>query len=78
MVYASDVDASSKVEVLATVPSEAHEPIVYPVAVVKGCLTDKVSQTMIYLQSATAAQVFERCGFSLVKKAAPPEEKKSP
>lgn len=82
VVYATDVARSSKVKVLAALPAEAHKPIVYPVAMVKGHRTDKTAQALAFLESPEAAQVFEQYGFSVLKKATPaekvlPEEKKA-
>lgn len=76
VVYATDVARNDKVKVLATLPAEAHAPIVYPVAIVKGHRTEKVNQALAFLQSEEAAQVFEQCGFAvLMKKALPAEQR---
>ncbi len=74
VVYATDVARSDKVKVLATLPAEAHKPIVYPVAIVKGHRTGKTVQALAFLQSPEAAKVFEQYGFAVLKKAAPPEK----
>lgn len=77
VVYATDVARSPKVKVLATLPAEAHAPIVYPVAIVKGHRTDKTVQALTFLQSPEAAQAFEQYGFAVLKKKVLPEEQKA-
>lgn len=77
VVYATDAAHSDKVKVLATLPAEAHAPIVYPVAIVKGHRTDKTVQALAFLQSPEAANVFEKYGFAVLKKKAPPEDQKA-
>ncbi|MBI2503483.1 MAG: molybdate ABC transporter substrate-binding protein [Candidatus Latescibacteria bacterium] len=77
IVYATDAGASARVEVIATLPAEAHESIVYPVAAVKGPRSAAARRLLDLLQSPAAGAVFEQCGFMLVKKAVPVEEKKA-
>lgn len=76
VVYATDVARSAKVKVLATLPAEAHVPIVYPVAIVKGHRTEKANQALAFLQSAEAVPVFEQYGFAIRGKMVPPEEQR--
>lgn len=74
MVYATDVRASTGVEVIATLPAEAHAPIVYPVAAIKGPRSAAARRLLLLLQSAQAGAVFQQCGFVLLKP--PPPEKR--
>lgn len=76
VVYATDAARNPEVEVLATLPAQAHAPIVYPMAVVKGRCAGNVDQALAFLRSAAAAQVFRQCGFVVL--AVPPQEKKFP
>ena len=41
--------AIAKAKVLATLPAEAHAPIVYPVAIVKDYRTDETAQLLAFL-----------------------------
>ena len=77
IVYATDVRASTGVEVIATLPAESHEPIVYPVAAVKGKHSAVAHRWCGLLQSPAAGAVFEQYGFVCLKKPAPVEEKKA-
>lgn len=64
MVYATDAALSEKVNVLATVPEEAHSPIVYPIAVLKNAANAEPAQTFIdFLTTEPAQATFEAFGF---------------
>ena len=63
VVYATDAEVSSLVRVVARIPREACGPIVYPGAVIKGHGQAAARQFMDYLQSAEAAEIFQRAGF---------------
>jgi molybdate transport system substrate-binding protein len=66
LVYATDALASSKVRVVATAPETAHDPIVYPAAVVKGSHSEKAARTFVeYLGSAAAQAIFVKHGFTI-------------
>ncbi|MEM6255447.1 MAG: molybdate ABC transporter substrate-binding protein [Cyanobacteria bacterium P01_D01_bin.156] len=65
IVYASDALLSTKVKVLATIPEEFHQPIVYPVAVVKNSPYPEATQTFIdFLATDSAQAIFTEYGFS--------------
>ena len=68
LIYATDAAISSKVSVIATLPTESHDRIVYPVAVVKDRHTESVRLLMEWLQSDEAGKVFEEQGFEFFKK----------
>ena len=66
MVYATDAQASGKVRVVATAPESAHDPIVYPVAVVKGSRNEEASRKFVeFLRSPTAKAIFVKHGFTI-------------
>jgi molybdate transport system substrate-binding protein len=67
IVYTTDAEGSSKVEVIATFPEESHEPIRYPGAVVGGA-KPQAAQLAAFLQSDEAAKEFQRRGFIVPNK----------
>jgi molybdate transport system substrate-binding protein len=65
-VYATDAKISGRVRVIATVPESAHEPIVYPVAVVKTSANQDASRTFVeFLGGAQAKAIFTKYGYTL-------------
>jgi molybdate transport system substrate-binding protein len=65
-VYATDAKISGRIRVVATVPESAHEPIVYPVAVVKTSANQDAARTFVkFLSSAEAKAIFTRNGYTL-------------
>jgi molybdate transport system substrate-binding protein len=66
LVYATDAQSSGKVRVVATAPESTHEPIVYPVAVVKGSRSEVASRRFVeFLSSPTAQAIFVKHGFTI-------------
>ncbi len=66
LVYATDAQASGKVRVVAAAPESAHDPIVYPVAVVKGSRSEEAARRFVeYLGSAAAQAIFVKHGFTI-------------
>jgi molybdate transport system substrate-binding protein len=64
LVYATDALTSTKVRVVATAPETSHEPIIYPVAVVKGSHSEEAARKFIeYLASPAARAIFQKYGF---------------
>jgi molybdate transport system substrate-binding protein len=63
IVYATDAAISDGVEVIATLPPASHEPIVYPVAIIKDRKRPEVAKAMAFLQSKPAVETFQRYGF---------------
>ncbi|MCZ6632469.1 MAG: molybdate ABC transporter substrate-binding protein [bacterium] len=63
IVYASDAMVSQQVEVIARLPEEACDPIVYPIAIVKGRAKKPVLEFVSFLFSTQAQKVFESYGF---------------
>jgi len=66
IVYATDAKVSDRVEVLASLPVESHDPIVYPMAALSGRDTPAVRDLLRFYRSAEAAEVFARHGFAVV------------
>jgi len=66
LVYATDARASGKVCVVATAPESAHDPIVYPVALVTGSRNEEAARKFVeYLNSPAAQAIFKRHGFTI-------------
>ena len=66
LVYSTDAQASGKVRVVAAAPESAHDPIVYPAAVVKGSRGEEAARKFVeYLGSPAAQQIFVRYGFTI-------------
>jgi molybdate transport system substrate-binding protein len=66
LVYATDALTSSKVRVIASAPESAHDPIVYPVALVKGSHSEEAARGFLdYLGSPVARAIFQRHGFTM-------------
>ena len=65
-VYATDAQVSGRVRVVAIVPESAHEPIVYPAAVVKTSANQQAARTFVeFLGSPKARAIFTRNGYTL-------------
>jgi len=66
LVYATDAQSSKKVRVVATAPESTHDPIVYPVAVVKGSRNEETSRRFVeFLRSPIAQAIFVKHGFTI-------------
>jgi molybdate transport system substrate-binding protein len=66
LVYATDAEASSKVRVIAAAPESAHDPIVYPAAVVKGSRSEEAARRFLeYLGGPAAQAIFLKRGFRM-------------
>lgn len=66
LVYATDVLTSSRARVVAVAPESTHDPIVYPVAAVKGSRNKEVARGFIdYLASPAAQAIFRKHGFTI-------------
>jgi len=68
IVYATDAKISQKVDVLATFPSNSHKPIVYPFAAVEGARPETQAFLRFVQTSPAAAAIFEKYGFTLLKR----------
>jgi molybdate transport system substrate-binding protein len=66
-VYKTDAAISKKVKVAYEIPSAEGPKIVYPVALIKGSSqTDAAGKFLAYLESASAAKVFQASGFTVL------------
>lgn len=65
IVYATDALASDKVTVAFTIPSDSHDPIVYPAAVLNVGENQEAAQAFLeYLASDEAIAIFADYGFT--------------
>lgn len=66
LVYASDAAAAGeKVKVVYTVPAESHDPILYPIAVVKGSKNSDAAKAFVDLVLSPDGQnILKRHGFA--------------
>lgn len=64
VVYATDAALSQKVKVLIAIPTDLHEPILYPIAVLKRSSNPQAAQSILEFLTTNAAQtIFRRYGF---------------
>jgi molybdate transport system substrate-binding protein len=63
IVYATDAAISNRVEVLATLPESAHDPIHYAFALVEGHSGSDAAALLAFMTEPTALAVFHRYGF---------------
>lgn len=63
-VYLTDAKFSDKVKIVATVPSQAHQPIVYSIAQLERSKHQESQDFANFLESDAAVKVFKQYGFS--------------
>jgi molybdate transport system substrate-binding protein len=63
IVYETDAKVSEKVESIATLPDGSHDPIVYPLALIKNA-SAQATGFYEYLKSEKAKSIFTKFGFS--------------
>lgn len=66
IVYATDAKAEPGVKVIGTFPDDSHAPIVYPLAITASSTSPNAEAFARYLQSATAAAIFRKLGFTVL------------
>jgi len=66
IVYLTDANIEKKVKLLDTFPEDSHPPIRYPIAAVAGA-NDDDRRFVTFVSSKTAAAIFEKYGFTLVR-----------
>jgi molybdate transport system substrate-binding protein len=67
IVYSTDALISDKVTVVATAPADSHDPIVYPVGIVKASANQEAAQYFEdFLFTDTAKEIFTNYGFTPV------------
>lgn len=65
IVYASDALASSMVTVIAKASPDSHEPVVYPITVIKNSKSPETAKAFeAFLSSEQSLAIFEKCGFT--------------
>ncbi|MEM7725537.1 MAG: molybdate ABC transporter substrate-binding protein [Cyanobacteria bacterium P01_A01_bin.45] len=68
MVYVTDAKVSQQVKVVDTASENTHEPIVYPVAVIKSTQNPETAKEFIqFLKSNDAKDIFIKYGFPVIK-----------
>ncbi|RYM06561.1 molybdate ABC transporter substrate-binding protein [Sporolactobacillus sp. THM7-7] len=68
LVYQTDAKQSGKVKIVETAPDQAHDPIVYPLGVIKTTKHKKEAEHFFtYLQTKEAMEVFQKYGFTILK-----------
>ncbi|MEM6588645.1 MAG: molybdate ABC transporter substrate-binding protein [Pseudomonadota bacterium] len=67
IVYASDVVAEPRVQVIHRFDASGHDTIVYPIAIVAGSDHEATRELWSHIQSPAAADIFMRYGFVLPK-----------
>jgi molybdate transport system substrate-binding protein len=67
IVYQTDANADPGVSVVATFPETLHQPIHYPIALMKGSGSYEAKAYLDFLKSDRAARFFEKEGFTILK-----------
>jgi molybdate transport system substrate-binding protein len=67
IVYQTDAAAEKGVKIIGVFPDDSHEPIVYPIAVLKQSQKVDAGAALAYLKSAAAQAIFEKQGFVILK-----------
>jgi molybdate transport system substrate-binding protein len=71
IVYETDARSSTKARIVATAPATAHDPIAYPVAVIRSTKNISAARAFLdFLESSYARGVFEKYGFTPAEKQA--------
>lgn len=66
IVYKTDALSSSKVKIVAQAAADSHEPVIYPVAVIKATKNAAAAKAFEdFLSGPQASAIFEKYGFSL-------------
>ena len=65
IVYATDAAITPKVKVVGVFPENSHQPIVYPLALIKGQATEQAKGFWKFLQGDQAKAIFKKYGFSV-------------
>jgi molybdate transport system substrate-binding protein len=70
-VYQTGARGSAKVRIVAAAPAGTHDPIVYPVAIMKNSKDKPAARAFLeFLESSDARAVFEKYGFAAPEKQA--------
>lgn len=68
VVYSSDASISEKVKTVTVFPESLHEPIEYPIAIMKDKASAPVNGFYDYLLSPASAEIFQKYGFAVPSK----------
>jgi molybdate transport system substrate-binding protein len=68
IVFASDAHYSERVDLIATFPSNLHDPILYPIAAVKDA-SERAAAFLSFLSQESAAATMRTHGFQPVSPA---------
>lgn len=66
IVYKTDALLSKEVTIVEEFPADSHDPIVYPMAIIKNKNSDKVTHFYRYLLSEKAKNIFTSYGFTTI------------
>jgi molybdate transport system substrate-binding protein len=66
IVYETDVRADPSVKIVARIPSDSHQPIIYPFALTAAAKGEAPAQFLTFLASPEARPFFERQGFRVL------------
>ncbi|NLI69486.1 MAG: molybdate ABC transporter substrate-binding protein [Firmicutes bacterium] len=67
-VYRTDAQISDKVDVAAVAPEDSHDPVTYPVALIKDSPNEEEAKALLdYLAGNEAGKVFEKYGFKTLQ-----------
>lgn len=67
LVYKTDAQSSDKVKVVAEADSSSHDPIIYPVGIIKSTKhMDEAEQFYQFLQENASKEIFEKYGFKVL------------
>lgn len=68
IVYKTDAMTSQKVKIVATAKDNTHDPIIYPIGVIKNSTHPKEAKLFYdYLQNGQSMKILEKCGFKSLK-----------
>lgn len=66
LVYLTDAKTTDQVKIAQVIPANLHDPIIYPITVLKNSRNQTASRDFVqFLLSGTARKVFEQSGFTL-------------
>ena len=69
VVYSTDAATSKGVDVVAEAPKNSHQPIVYPIAIIKGSKQEASAKKFAaFLKSDAATAVLKNVGFTIPKR----------
>ena len=69
VVYSTDTATSKGVDVVAKAPEKSHQPITYPIAIIKGSKEEAAAKKFAaFLKSEAATSVLKSVGFAIPKR----------